>query len=113
MGEQLDTRVTILRPQIGDDGLSRTLTGWEEHATLWASFGETPGAESAAAGQIETRRGARLRLRASRLARQITAADRVRARGQLWDIRGICAPDAGRGLIELSLAAIMIGKAAG
>jgi len=113
MGEQLDTRVTILRPQIGDDGLSRSRTGWEELATLWASLREILGDESAAAGQIETRRSARLRLRASRLARQITAADRVRARGQLWEIRGICAPGAGRGLIELSLAAVPNGKAAG
>ncbi|KQB15154.1 phage head closure protein [Rhodobacter capsulatus] len=111
MGECLDTRATILRPRLGDDGLSRSLTGWDEHATLWASLRETAGEEAAAAGQIGTRRDARLRLRASRLARQITAADRVRARGQLWEIRGICAP--GAGLIELSLAAIMIGKAAG
>lgn len=104
MGERLDTRATILRPRIGDDGLSRTFTGWEELATLWASLRESLGEEAAAAGQIGTRRGARLRLRASRLARQITAADRVRARGQLWEIRGICAP--GAGLIELSLAAV-------
>lgn len=86
---KLDTRITIQRQTTGDDGYGNVTTGWADlpGGKLWANMRETPGKEVVAAGRLEASRTATILVRASSLSRTITPADRVIARGQVWNIR--------------------------
>ena len=97
----LRDRVTVQRATAGDDGFGNVITGWADLSTVWANVRETPGKEVVAAGRLEASRTATIRVRASSLSRTITAADRVVARGQVWNIRSVAALDDGKELIEL------------
>ena len=96
----LRDRVTVQRATQGDDGFGNTISGWTDLLTIWASVRETPGKEVVAAGRVEASRTATIRVRVSSLSRGVTAADRVRARGQIWNIRSVSAVGDGRELIE-------------
>lgn len=61
---------------------------WATLATVWGDLRETPGREALAAGRLEGLAMATLRLRASDVSWAITSADRVRARGHIWAIKG-------------------------
>ncbi|SOC11438.1 SPP1 family predicted phage head-tail adaptor [Rhodobacter sp. JA431] len=104
----LNTRITVQRAIEGDDGYSKVIIGWAdlevtpgEPMKLWADVQETPGKERVAAGRIEASRTAMVTVRATPSARAITAANRVIARGQVWNIRSVSAVGDGRGLIEM------------
>lgn len=76
----------------GDDGYGNPVTGWDEdHHRDWGDLLETTGRERLAAGRIEAPTSATLRVRASPETVDLTDADRVLARGRLWNIRGIAA----------------------
>lgn len=98
---KLDARIQVQRAISGDDGYGNVTTGWADLAggKLWASMRETPGKEAVAAGRIEASRTATIRVRASSLSRTITAADRVIARGNVWNIRSVIEID--RATLEL------------
>ena len=96
----LRDRVTIQRATNSDDGFGNTISGWSDLLTVWANVRETPGKEIVAAGRIEASRTATIRVRASSQSRGVTAADRVQARGQVWNIRSVAAVGDGRELIE-------------
>ena len=96
----LRDRVTIQRATTADDGFGNTISGWSDLLTVWANIRETPGKEIVAAGRIEASRTATIRVRASSLSRGVTAADRIIARGQFWNIRSVSAVGDGRELIE-------------
>ena len=96
----LRDRITVQRATQGDDGFGNTISGWTDHLTVWANIRETPGKEAVAAGRVEASRTATIRVRASSQSRSITAADRVQARGQIWNIRSVAAVGDGRELIE-------------
>ena len=96
----LRDRVTIQRAATADDGFGNTISGWSDLLTVWANIRETPGKEAVAAGRIEASRTATIRVRASSQSRNVTAADRVHARGQVWNIRSVAAVGDGRELIE-------------
>lgn len=98
----LDTRIQVQRAIAGDDGFGNVTTGWADlpGGKIWASMRETPGKEAVAAGRIEASRTATIRVRASSLSRTITPADRIIARGQIWNIRSVAAVGDGRELIE-------------
>lgn len=97
----LNTRIVVQRATTGDDGYGNVITGWAYLLTVWANVRETPGKETVAAGRLEASRTATIRIRASSDAKAITPADRVLARGQIWNIRSIAAVDDGRSLLEL------------
>ena len=96
----LRDRVTIQRATNSDDGFGNTISGWSDLLTVWANVRETPGKEIVAAGRIEASRTATIRVRASSQSRGVTAADRIIARGQSWNIRSVSAVGDGRELIE-------------
>lgn len=95
----LRDRITIQRATSGDDGYGNVIASWADLATIWANIRETPGKETVAAGRIEASRTATIRVRASSLSRSISAADRVVARGQVWNIRSVIEID--RATLEL------------
>lgn len=97
---KLDQRITFQRATTGEDGFGNTITGWTDLITVWANVRETPGKEIVAAGRIEASRTATIRVRASSQSRAVTAADRVIARGQIWNIRSVPAVGDGREMIE-------------
>jgi len=97
---RLRDRITFQRLTEGDDGYGNVVTGWTDHLTVWANVRETPGKEIVAAGRVEASRTATIRVRASSQSRGVTAADRIIARGQIWNIRGVSAVGDGRELIE-------------
>lgn len=82
-------RVTFQRVTTGDDGYGNVVTGWVDHLTVWADMRETTGKERVDAGRVEDSNTATLRIRASAASRALTAADRVTARGETWNIRSI------------------------
>lgn len=96
----LRDRITVQRATQGDDGFGNVVIGWSDLLTVWANVRETPGKEVVAAGRIEANRTATIRVRASSQSRGITAADRVQARGRVWNIRSVSAVGDGRELIE-------------
>ena len=96
----LRDRITIQRATNADDGFGNTISGWGDLLTVWANIRETPGKEVVAAGRIEASRTATIRVRASSQSRGVTAADRIIARGQIWNIRSVAAVGDGRELIE-------------
>lgn len=97
---RLRDRITFQRLTEGDDGYGNVVTGWTDHLTVWANVRETPGKEIVAAGRVEASRTATIRVRASSQSRGVTAADRIIARGQIWNIRSVAAVGDGRELIE-------------
>lgn len=96
----LRDRVTIQRATTADDGFGNVTNGWDDLLTVWANVRETPGKEVVAAGRIEASHTATIRIRASSQSRGVTPADRIIARGQVWNIRSVAAVGDGRELIE-------------
>ncbi|SHI90963.1 head-tail adaptor protein [Wenxinia saemankumensis] len=82
-------RVTIERQAEEPDEFGNVSGAWSAHLTLWADVLERTGGEKLAGGAIEAGRLATVRLRSSSASRGITAADRLVARGDTWNIRSI------------------------
>ena len=85
--------ITIERATTGDDGYGNTITGWAVLASVWADMRETPGKERVAAGRVQAERTATIRVRLDPVTEGLTEADRIVARGEVWDIRGIAQVD--------------------
>ncbi|ANB35968.1 head-tail adaptor [Rhodovulum sulfidophilum] len=89
----LDRRVTFERQGQGRNALNEPTGAWAEIATLWAARADLAETERAAAGQIGAVRAARFTLRRSALAegpaRTLSAADRLRDEGMIWNITGV------------------------
>ena len=103
----LRDRIAVERNTTGDDGYGNQVVGWAalevngKPLQLWANVRETPGKERVEAGRLEASRTATIRVRSSSLSRQISEADRVTVRGQIWNIRGIAALTDGRDMLEM------------
>ncbi|MFN6976713.1 MAG: phage head closure protein [Gemmobacter sp.] len=85
----LRERVTVERAVRSDDGYGNVVVGWADLLSVWADVRETPGKERLEAGRIEASATATIRIRSSAAARGVTEADRIRARGAVWNIRSI------------------------
>jgi len=93
-GGRLNDRITIPRKVPGNTPGGNSVVGWADleltagtPLTLWADMNEDPGIEALVAGRNEATRRATVQLRVSPAAREITAADRIVARGAVWKIR--------------------------
>lgn len=105
---RLRDRITFQRLTHGDDGYGNAVTGWADIArpsggalTVWADMRETPGKERVEAGRVEASRTATIRIRASSEVAGVTEADRVMARGEAWNIRGIAPVGNDRAMLDL------------
>ena len=104
----LSDRIAVQRYVEGDDGYGNVVVSWAaleangKPLKLWANIRETPGKERVEAGRLEASRTATIRVRVSSLSRQITEADRLIARGSVWNIRGIAALNDGRDMLEMT-----------
>jgi len=94
---KLRHRVKFQRQTEDKDKFGNVRQDWADHLTVWGNLRETVGKERIGSGAVENMRTATLRVRSSTAAREISEADRVIARGETWDIKGIAnADDAGR-----------------
>lgn len=101
---RLSDRITVQRPGVvGDDTYGNPLSGWTVWHECWANIRETPGREAVQANRLEAARTATIRIRKGPIASAITTADRVLARGRVWNIRGVALIDEGRELIEMTV----------
>lgn len=96
----LRERVTFQRAINSEDGFGNVVSGWADLIERSANIRETPGKEAVAAGRIEAEKTATIRVRSCPATRGVTAADRIIARGQAWNIRSVVAVGDGRELIE-------------
>lgn len=87
---KLRERVTFQRQSTETDeygnvlGAFAPITGLEDFP---ADIRETPGKEMVASGAVESTRTATIRVRYSTETAAVTAADRIVARGSVWNIR--------------------------
>lgn len=85
----LDRRITFQRAALVDDGL-QSVQVWSDHgASIWASRKDVSDGERANAGWLEATSVARFVVRSSSFTRELTAKDRLRCEGRLYDIQGI------------------------
>jgi len=88
-GKYLD-RITIERASAGElDADGQVPVFWLTYIERFADIRETPGKERVEAGRLIEAATATIRVRRDAATASITAADRVRARGHLWQIRGV------------------------
>lgn len=97
----LRDRITIQRLVAGADDYGNQVDAWADHLTVWADMREMLGRETVSAGRIESARTATIRVRRSIDTLGITAADRVMARGAVWNIRSIVAIGRTNELLEM------------
>ena len=97
---KLRDRVTFQRNTTSDDGYGNTVNGWADHLTVWADVLERLGGEKVKAGLVEASRMATIRVRRSTDTLDITEADRISARGTIWNIRSIAAVGRDNALLE-------------
>lgn len=69
------------------DDLGAATRIWEVFANPRVDLRETPGKEAILGGRLEAKKTATLRFLAPSLALSATGKDRVRCRGQIWNIR--------------------------
>jgi SPP1 family predicted phage head-tail adaptor len=105
----LRDRVRFERLVAGQDIYGNTVNAWADLLTAWADILERPGREAVEAGRLESSRAATMRVRRSNATLAITAADRVQARGRVWNIRSIGDVGRARELLEM---VIEVGVAA-
>jgi SPP1 family predicted phage head-tail adaptor len=96
----LRDRITVQRAISGDDGYGNTIVSWADLITTWADVLDQLGREKLASGRLEASRAATVRVRRSTQSLGITAADRIVARGQTWDIRSIAEVGRNREMLE-------------
>lgn len=69
------------------DDMGNSTGEFTTHLTVWADIRETPGREKVASGAVESTRTATIWVRASAATSAISPADRLIARGEIWNIR--------------------------
>ncbi|MCZ4351535.1 phage head closure protein [Roseovarius aestuarii] len=90
---KLRHRVTFNRRGEGDDDYGNVTSEFAPLFSVWGNVRETTGKERVAAGAVENVRTATIRIRNSSQVSDITEADQVEARGEVWNIRGIAHAD--------------------
>lgn len=98
---RLRHRVTFERSGSVRDAYGNMTQGWSELGKVYANVRETTGKERLANGAIENQRTATIRVRASEFSRGITEADRVVARSETWNIRGIANVDDKEAMLDI------------
>ncbi|MEM1421827.1 MAG: phage head closure protein [Pseudomonadota bacterium] len=92
----------IERKTIGaNDQHGQPETVWGQLATVWADVLETPGRERLQAGRLEAPATATIRVRASSITRALTASERLRVRGEVWNIRSVIQVGRKRDQVEI------------
>jgi len=93
---RLREQVSFQRLVPGNDIYGNAVTAWasleispDVALTVWADIRETLGKERVDAGRVEASNTATIRVRSFPETRGITSADRVVARGQVWNIRSV------------------------
>lgn len=97
----LSDRITVQRVVGGDDGYGNSIVSWADLITVWADFLEQLGREKLASGRPEASRAATVRVKRSPNSLGFTPADRIVARGAVWNILSISAVGRDRELLEL------------
>ncbi|WP_414896844.1 phage head closure protein [Rhodovulum sp. YEN HP10] len=82
-------RVTFERHGEGRNALNEKVGKWQRLGAAWGARTDLSEIERAAAGQIGAVRAARFTLRRSDLVLGLTAADRMKAGGHVWNITGV------------------------
>jgi len=98
---KLTERVTFQRQSGGADIYGNTSDDWQDILTVWADVLERLGREVLAAGRLEAPKTATIRVRRSSASLDLTEADRVVARGQVWNIRSIVAVGRSNEMLEV------------
>ena len=83
----LRDRITFQRQAAQVDDYGNVLGAFADHLTVWGDMRETTGKERVEAGAVQSSRTATIRVRWSVGANGITPADRIVARGEVWNIR--------------------------
>ena len=71
------------------DGYGNSTGEFADHLTVWADFNEETGGEKLAAGVLESTARAVVKVRYWKSTAEIVSADRIVARGRVWNIRSI------------------------
>ncbi len=79
--------ITFQRQTDEEDGYGNVKGAFADLLCVRADMRETPGREAVASGVVESTRTATIRVRYSSATACITPADRVIARGAIWNIR--------------------------
>ncbi len=99
---KLRERITIQRrDESAIDAYGNATGAWAALTTRSADIREMPGKEAIESGVLMEVRPATIRIRSDSTTRTITTADRVQARGAVWDIEATTELDAKQRLIEL------------
>jgi SPP1 family predicted phage head-tail adaptor len=95
---KLNSRVRIEQRESGRDGIGQPLTGWVEHATVWANIAAVSGLETVKSNaEVSVARySIRIRCRPS-----VTAAMRVVYGSNIYAIRTVLHDVAGREYTDL------------
>jgi len=100
----LRERVTIQRrDESAVDEYGNATGAWANVTTRGADIREMPGKETIESGILMEVSPATVRIRSDAVTRAITTADRVQARGIVWDIEATTELDAKQRMIELRL----------
>ncbi len=108
----LDRRVAFYRRKVLDTPFAGNARGGYEEMpflTVWANWRQTPARERVSAGLAEDPVGGTLRIRDSRDARAITAADRVLMRDVSYAIVSVGDPEPRLGYIDIILSREVAG----
>lgn len=99
---RLRERITIeRRDEAAIDDYGNATGAWAQYAQRSADILEMPGREAIESGVLMDVSPATIRIRSDATTRAITTADRVQARGAVWDIEATTELDARQRMIEL------------
>lgn len=99
---KLRERITIQRrDESVIDDYGNATGAWVAVATRYADIREITGKEAIESGVLMEVSPATIRIRSDSVTRAITTADRVQARGVVWDIEATTELDAKRRMLEL------------
>jgi len=98
----LRDRVMFQRLVAGEDGYGNATNAWNlSFLEVWANVRETSGKETVDAGRVEASRTSTIRIRRPPDTLGLVTADRVLARGSLWNIRSIAEIGNDRDVLDL------------
>lgn len=99
---KLRERITVeRRDESAIDDYGNATGAWATFVTRCADILEMPGREAIKSGVLMDVAPATIRIRSDSVTRAITTADRVQARGVVWDVEATTELDAKRRMIEL------------
>jgi phage head-tail adaptor, putative, SPP1 family len=86
---KLDRRITLQRYGITYNQDNEPLEAWEDIATVWASVAYVSDGEKIRAAQVGASVTVRFQIRYSSLVADLSAKDRVRFDGHIFDLSGV------------------------